>query len=95
MGREAQIVQDADRVDAMGAIGIARAFAFGGHQGAPLCENGEEDAPIEGSTIMHFYDKLLHLRGTMNTVRGRELAEARDEFMRAFLARFCEEWRGD
>lgn len=77
---EGKIVQDADRLDAMGAIGIARTFAYGGKHGRPL----------EGG-IKHFHEKLLLLKDEMNTKTARELAESRHAFLEDFLARFEEE----
>ena len=77
---EGKIVQDADRLDAMGAIGIARTFAYGGKHGRPL----------EGG-IEHFHEKLLLLKDEMNTQTARELAESRHAFLEEFLARFEEE----
>ena len=77
---EGQIVQDADRLDAIGAIGIARTFAFGGEHGRPL-----EDS------IRHFHQKLLLLKDELNTKSARELAEKRHQFMLAFLNEFSEE----
>ena len=71
---EAMIVQDADRLDAIGAIGIARTFAFGGQRGRP-----------PEASIAHFHEKLLLLKGLMNTGRARELAESRHAFMEQFL----------
>lgn len=77
---EGKIVQDADRLDAMGAVGIARTFAYGGKHGRPL----------EGG-IEHFHEKLLLLKGEMNTETGRKMAESRHEFMREFLEHFASE----
>ena len=77
---EGKIVQDADRLDAMGAIGIARTFAYGGKHGRPL------DGGIE-----HFHEKLRLLKDEMNTQTARELAESRHAFLEEFLARFEEE----
>jgi len=77
---EGKIVQDADRLDAMGAIGIARAFAYGGEHGRPLKES-----------VQHFYDKLLLLKDLMNTETGRRLAEGRDAFLSSFLEELGEE----
>lgn len=71
---EGKIVQDADRLDAMGAIGIARTFAFGGKNGRSM-----------ESSLQHFYDKLLLLKDEMNTEEGRRIAEIRDTYMRDFL----------
>ena len=77
---EGQIVQDADRLDAIGAIGIARTFAFGGEHGRPL-----EDS------IRHFHEKLLLLKDELNTESARDLAEKRHQFMLAFLKEYSEE----
>ena len=71
---EGRIVQDADRLDALGAIGIARTFAYGGEHGRPLHES-----------VQHFYDKLLLLKDTMNSESGRALAKGRHAFLEAFL----------
>jgi uncharacterized protein len=98
---EGKVVQDADRLDAIGAIGIARAFAYGGHQGQPLWE--PEVSPTmhdsfesyrrgSGSTINHFYEKLLLLAERMNTKAGRELARGRHKVMEQFLKDFFAEW---
>lgn len=86
---EAAIVQDADRLDAIGAIGIARAFAYGGANDRPLYAPNDPT-----NTIQHFDDKLFRLRGLMNTTEGRRLADERHEFMEAFVATFMEEWEG-
>ena len=77
---EAKIVQDADRLDAIGAIGIARTFAYGGEHGRPL-----EDS------VQHFYDKLLLLRDLMNTETGKQLADKRHVFLEEFLLEYKEE----
>lgn len=79
---EGKIVQDADRLDAMGAVGIARTFAFGGRQGRPPEES-----------VRHFYDKLLLLKDLMNTEAGRELAGRRHDFLELFLKEYDEETR--
>jgi len=84
---EAAIVQDADRLDAIGAIGIARAFAYGGANDRPLYAPNDPT-----NTIQHFSDKLFRLRDLMNTNEGRRLADERHEFMKQFVARFMEEW---
>lgn len=88
---EGKCVQDADRLDAIGAIGIGRAFAFGGSRGRQMHDPTGED---KSSTIQHFYDKLLKLKGLMNTSTGQLLAEERDTFMRTFLDQFYAEWDG-
>lgn len=105
---EAEIVQDADNLDAIGAVGVARAFAFGGAHGNLLWNTdrelpdpddhydktgGEEDGP--GSTYHHFHSKLLRLSEAMNTETGRDIAESRHAFMEYFLARFEAEWMGE
>ena len=77
---EAKIVQDADRLDAMGAVGIARTFAYGGEHGRPMEES-----------VQHFYDKLLLLKDLMNTEAGKALAEKRHTFLEDFLEELKEE----
>jgi len=88
---EGKCVQDADRLDAMGAIGIARTFAYGGSRGRRMHDPELLDT---NASVQHFYDKLLRLKDTMNTATGRRMAEERDRFMRLFLEQFYEEWRG-
>ena len=88
---EGMCVQDADRLDAMGAIGIARTFAFGGSRGRTLHDPERVD---KTSSIEHFYDKLLKLKDLMNTQTGKRLAEQRDAFMRSYLEQFYSEWEG-
>lgn len=101
---EGRCVRDADRLDALGAIGIARAFAYGGFIGRPI--HDPEIAPLLapdraayranlGTTINHFAEKLLLLPDRMSTTTGRRLARQRAAFMDAFLARFEREWRGE
>jgi len=98
---EFQIVQDADRLDAIGAIGIARAFNYGGFKNRPI-HNPEKplqeysdskayhksDAP----TINHFYEKLLKLKDLMNTSTGQQMADVRHQYMLGFLDQFYREW---
>jgi uncharacterized protein len=88
---EGMCVQDADRLDAIGAIGIGRAFAFGGSRGRRMHDPEFAD---KSSTVQHFYDKLLLLKDRMNTKTGRRLAEQRDVFLRTFLDEFYAEWDG-
>ena len=88
---EGKCVQDADRLDALGAIGIARTFAFGGSRGRRLHDPQGLDP---NSSVQHFYDKLLRLKDTMHTATGRCLAEERDRYMRTFLQQFYAEWDG-
>jgi uncharacterized protein len=101
---EGAVVQDADRLDAIGAVGIARAFAFGGSRGRPLHDPETEpelhatfDAyrAGRGGTTHHFHEKLFLLRDRMNTASARRLAEARHRFMEEYLRRFVEEWNGE
>jgi len=101
---EAAVVQDADRLDALGAIGIARAFAYGGHKNRPiynpeiessLHDNFEDYARKCTHTINHFYEKLLLLKDRMNTETGRKMAAERHWFMEEFLEQFYSEWKGE
>lgn len=100
---EGQAVQDADRLDAIGAIGIARVFAYGGAHGRPIHLPEEaanpdmtpkEYAARTSTGINHFYEKLLLLKDRMNTAAGRRIAEGRHRFMEAYLAEFMDEWEG-
>jgi len=93
---EAKVVQDADRIDALGAIGISRCIAVGAALGRPLyepddpfCENREPDD--RGASVDHFYTKLLKLAGTMQTAAGRREAARRTEFIRAFITQLRSE----
>lgn len=88
---EGKCVQDADRLDAMGAIGIARTFAFGGSRGRRMHDPEGVD---KNASIQHFYDKLLRLKDAMNTTTGRRMAQERDRYMRQFLEQFYAEWDG-
>ncbi|MCP2044515.1 HD domain-containing protein [Pontibacter sp. HSC-36F09] len=98
---EGRIVQDADRLDAIGAIGIARTFAYGGHKGrelynpgiAPvLHDNFEAYKSSTAPTINHFYEKLLLLKDRMHTSTARSMAEKRHQYMEDFLSQFYAEW---
>ena len=83
------VLQDADRLDAIGAIGIARAFNYGGFRNNAIYIPDNESP----STIRHFYDKLLLLKDMMNTVTGKRLAEERHMFLEMFLKQFYHEWK--
>ena len=89
---EGRCLQDADRLDAMGAIGIARTFAYGGSKGRRLHDPSGED---KTTSVQHFYDKLLRLEGLMNTETGRKLAKDRHVYMEEFLRRFYAELSGE
>jgi uncharacterized protein len=100
---EAKIVQDADRLDALGAIGIARTFAYGGKKGQAMYdpeievrENMTEEEYRKGksSSVHHFYEKLLKLKNLMNTDTAKEMAEERHQYMEQFLQQFYHEWNG-
>lgn len=95
------VVQDADRLDAIGAIGIARAFNYGGFRNNAIYNpvaaiSGENDKSLQthgtSSTISHFYEKLLLLKNRMNTLTGKRLAAERHEFLEIFLKQFYSEW---
>jgi uncharacterized protein len=86
------VIQDADRLDAIGAIGIARAFNYGGFRNNPIWIPDEKPVSQSKSTIGHFYDKLLKLKDMMNTPTGRIIAEARHKILEQFLEQFYSEW---
>ena len=88
---EGKCVQDADRLDALGAIGIGRTFAYGGSRGRRMYDPEKQDSD---ATIQHFYDKLLLLKDRMNTPTGRRMATEREQFMHSFLEQFYAEWEG-
>jgi len=101
---ELEIVQDADRLDAIGAIGIARTFNYGGFKNRQLYNpeippklnmSKEEYKKSEAPTINHFYEKLLLLKDKMNTKTGKQLAQERHKFMELFLSQFYAEWDGE
>ncbi|MCO6174870.1 HD domain-containing protein [Flavobacterium sp. NRK F10] len=100
---ELQIVQDADRLDAIGAIGIARTFNYGGFKNRPMYDPAiapkmnmtkEEYKKSNAPTLNHFYEKLLILQDKMNTETGKKMAKERHQFMELFLAQFYSEWDG-
>ena len=102
--KELEIVQDADRLDALGAIGIARTFNYGGFKNrsiynptiAPkLNMSKEEYKKSDAPTLNHFYEKLLLLKDKMNTETGKKLAQERHRFMELYLSQFYAEWEGE
>ncbi|QVY64831.1 HD domain-containing protein [Polaribacter sp. Q13] len=101
--KELEVVQDADRLDAIGAIGIARCFNYGGFKNRPLYDpeiapnlnmTKEEYKNSSAPTINHFYEKLLLLKDKMNTSSGQRIAADRHSFMETFLKQFDDEWNG-
>ena len=102
--KELEIVQDADRLDAIGAIGIARTFNYGGFKNRPLYNpniqpnlnmSKEEYKNSESPTLNHFYEKLLLLKDKMNTETGKKIAQKRHDFMITYLSQFYAEWDGE
>jgi len=85
---EGKVVQDADRLEALGALGVARTFSYGGYLGRPLFSEGP-------SSLGHIFDKVLKLKKFMNTKTGKVMAKERDAFTRVFVKHFLKEWSGE
>ena len=103
ISKEGQIVQDSDRIDAIGAIGIARVFAYNGKKGNPIYDpdvgiieikSEEEYRNLKRHAINHFYEKLLKVKDTMYTDEGKNIAIKRTEYMEEYLKEFYDEWDG-
>jgi uncharacterized protein len=101
--KEGMVVQDADRLDAIGAIGVARVFAYGGVKGREIYnpkikakkhKSFEAYKNANGTSINHFYEKLLLLKDLMNTKTGKKMAQRRHKFIEQYLDRFIKEWDG-
>lgn len=101
--KEFYIVQDADRLDALGAIGIARLFAFGGSKGRPLydpskiaqiVDTKENYRKMESSSFHHFYEKILLLKNLMNTKTAKKIAQKRHDYIEKYMRQFLLEWEG-
>ena len=102
--KELEVLQDADRLDAIGAIGIARTFNYGGFKNRAIYDPSikpdlnmsvAQYKASKAPTINHFYEKLLLLKDKMNTVSGKKIAQERHEFMEKFLEQFYQEWGGE
>lgn len=101
--KEFYVVRDSDRLDALGAVGIARAFTYGGNRKrlmhdptkkSRVLKNSKDYKNHGSSTIHHFYEKLLLLKDLMDTKTGKKIASNRDKFMREYLKQFFKEWQG-
>ena len=101
---EGKVVFDADKLDAIGAIGIARTFAYGGAKGRPIYDPAitptmhatfEEYRKVQSHTVNHFYEKLLLLKDRMRTQTGKAIAQQRHRYMEDYVRRFLSEWQGD
>lgn len=102
--KELEVLQDADRLDAIGAVGIARTFNYGGFKNRAIYDpsikpdlnmSAAQYKASKAPTINHFYEKLLLLKDKMNTVSGKKIAQKRHEFMEKFLEQFYQEWGGE
>ena len=100
---EGKCVQDADRLDAMGAIGIARAFAYGGNHNRAIYDpeikptvnmNSNQYQSHSSTTVNHFYEKLFQLKDLMNTDTAKKIAEQRENYMKLYISEFLDEWDG-
>lgn len=99
---ETLILQDADNLDAIGAIGVGRTFSFGGAYGIPMWipekpfnRETYDESEKDPSTVHHFHSKLFHLEGNMNTKTAKDMAKERTDFMRKFVEQFISEWNGE
>lgn len=101
--KEGEIVQDADRLDAIGALGVARCFAYGGYMRQPMHDpniaieqhkTAQDYKVRETTSLNHFYEKLFLLKDRMNTITGRRIALERHSFMQQFVDKFLSEWEG-